>query len=286
MNLDKLNKILKIFIIILTIVLVIATPISIYNYSNKNKNVKTNNCIKKGNVCTADEIFSGVVVPVEVAKNKSYKFYVIENDENTMTLIMDKNTTKEIEWQFEGINMKGPASAQYEIQKETTNWKNIDIIDNYEYADGGRINFEENCKNGTVPPTYDCSTENYKNRGYLNLTINEGIARLYPNIYSEDETPSTLTVLSSYLARARLITQEEIQKVSNNKGIPKWLVSNLKEKEGYWTMTSSTSKTVGYIGGAIAIAKNNNQASMEMLFSNETDDFTIGVRPVITINKK
>ena len=55
MNLDKFNKILKIFIITLASVLVIAI-ICCLIFAEDNT-LKENDCVKKGNICSATEIF-------------------------------------------------------------------------------------------------------------------------------------------------------------------------------------------------------------------------------------
>lgn len=285
---EKLIKFLKIFIIVLVIVLAIAIPVSLMTYKS-DPEIKSHECTQKGKVCTADEIFSGVEVLVEVKKDKKYVFNVIYNDENSMTLLMNENLIKESDWHGELVNVKGPQQALINLYLKTTDWKNVTPL-SFMYKDEGKSNFEEFCRTGNVDPGYDCTTTSYLSRGYDYIEINNGVTTINMNITVEDPSVEINNVYTQKkrIAYARLITLSEINNLSKDFKYPEWLTKNLKDNEGYWTLTSSTAMKTGYQQGAIALANVDGKASLESLFvqSEYQPDFKIGVRPVITIEKK
>lgn len=285
----KNKKIIPIVVIILLLIII---PLSFITYLNikEKQNLKTNKCTEKGNICTLDDIFEGVEVLVKVSKNEEYVFNVISNDENTMTLLLNENLKREVDWHKELINIKGPQYILEELLSITKNWSNIDIISNYEYKDSGKINYDEQCKNNTAEEGYDCSTTYHASRGYNSLVIKDGTVTLNTNITPTipgEEVDNTYTLTSSK-ARARLITREEINSITRGNGYPTWFISNLDEKDGYWTLTSATSIKSSYSQGAVAIARKNKEVSIEDLFvmKGYEPDYTIGLRPVIVVNKK
>ena len=291
MNIEKTQKILTIFIIVLGTILLITIPIYLISYLNTSpkRELKTNKCVERGNICTIDDIIEGVEILVQVSNNEEYIFNVISNDENSMTLLMNENIKKETNWHGELINIKGPQTALSELVNYTKDWDKIDVITDYEYIDGGKAIFEEQCKNQTTEEGYDCSEIIYDSRGYNSIKINNGKIILNTNIVSSipDTEINNIYVLESANARARLITREEIAAITRGNGYPNWLVSNLDEKEGYWTLTSATSIKVNYLQGAVAIAKKDNKTSIEDLavMKEYEPKYQIGIRPVIVVNK-
>lgn len=285
---EKIIKFLKVFIIVLVIILVIAIPVSIITYNN-DPTIKSNECTQKGNVCTDDEIFDGVEVLVEVKKGKKYVFNVIYNDEDSMTLLMNENLIKESDWHGELVNVKGPQQALINLYLKITDWKNLEPI-SFMYKDEGKLNFEEFCGNGNLDPGYDCTNTNYLSRGYDYIEINNGVTTINMNIVVDNPAIEVYNVYTQKkrIAYARLITLSEINNLSKDYKYPNWLTKNLKENEGYWTLTSSTSMKTGYQQGAIALAKVDGKPSVESLFvqGDYQKEFTIGIRPVITIEKK
>ena len=283
MNLDKFNKFLKIFIVVLATILVVSI-VSLIIINNK-ETLKENECIKKGNICSPSDIFKGVEVEIAVSDNKKQRFYVISNTENEMTLMMKKNIINKIDWHDNLINIFGPDIPLMELSKLTKSWENISLIDNYSYDDSGKLLFEEKCKNSVdiKEPNYDCTTEKVPTRGYFGIKINNGELKQKADV---EDNPLE-DVLSTEM-RARLITVEEIDKLVMNKELPKWLISGLGSKDGYWTLTSSTAMKNNYCQGAIAIANVNNKPSIESLFvlQEYEEGFEIGIRPVITVTKK
>lgn len=291
MNTKKLQKMLTIFIIVLGIILLITIPIYLIFYLDisTKKELKTNPCVEKGNICTLDDIIEGIEVLVQVSNNEEYIFNVISNDENSMTLLMNENIKKETNWHGELVNIKGPQTALNELVNYTKDWDKIDVITNYEYIDGGKTTFEEQCKNQTTEEGYDCTETSHISRGYNSIKINNGRIIINTNIvsYIPDEEVNNIYTLENANARARLITREEIVAITRGNGYPNWLVSNLNEKEGYWTLTSATSIKINYSQGAVAIAKKDNKTSIEDLavMKEYEPKYQIGIRPVIVVNK-
>ena len=117
-----------------------------------------NNCIKKGNYCSKTEILSdeGIKVHVEVAQNLFYDFYVINDENEELTLIMDRNLADKVFWiskeDFEKSGgtfgaydntTKGPITLLNTIKERTSKWTNIL---NYDYIikdDGWNILYED-----------------------------------------------------------------------------------------------------------------------------------------------
>lgn len=292
MTRDKFIKILKIFIVVLSLVLLIAIPLSLLNYydDKEKQNIKTNSCTEKGKVCTKDDLFAGVEVLVEVSAGKEYIFNVISNDENTMTLLMKKNLKREINWHSELINVKGPQEAMDQLAHATESWTNIALIDSFVYDDSGKVNYEVDCANGTAEPDYDCTTTYYQTRGYKGIRIEKGKITYLTNLAPTEpgEVLNNKYTVSFLDYRARLITLEEVTALSRENGLPNWLMDGLDKNDGYWTITSSTALKSGYNQGAVAIAKINNAPSIESLRVMKAYDatYTVGIRPVITIEKK
>lgn len=287
MNLEKFNKALKIFIIVLASILVVSIVAIIIVYGTdikKEKPIKHNDCIKMGNFCTEKDIYDGVEVEIAVSKNKKQRFYVISNTEYNMTLMMNENIAPQVEWFNELFNIFGPETAMLELENRTKNWTSIDLIEDYTYNDNGYQTFINNCQNGTTNSYYDCSTELDPTRGYFGLSIKNGILTIRENRIGGEKA----VTFNKRKFRARLATIEEIDALRYKKQLPKWLINDLDDKEGYWTMSSSTSKKTNNSQGAIAIANVEKQASIESLFVTKEYEaqYKIGIRPVITIAKE
>jgi len=286
MKLEKFNKALKIFIIVLAVVLVISIAVIIITSgtdSKKEKPIKQHECTKMGKFCSEEEIYNGVEVEIAVSKNKTQRFYVISNTEYNMTLMMKENIAPRVDWFDNLLNIFGPETAMLELANRTKSWKSIDLIEDYTYSDNGLQTYISNCQNGTTEPGYDCSTTLDPTRGYINLAINKGILTIRGNTIAGEKVS---TFKDKF--RARLATVEEIDALVYKKKLPTWLISNLDKNEGYWTLSSSTSIKTNYSQGALAVANVEKQPSIESLFVEKTYEpkFKIGIRPVITINKK
>ena len=95
-----------------------------------------NNCIKSGKSCSKTELLSddGIKVKVEVAQNIFYDFYVINDENEELTLIMDKNLGNKVAW---GTSQSsGPVTAIKELERVTKDWDYINTRE-YIYSDDG-----------------------------------------------------------------------------------------------------------------------------------------------------
>lgn len=284
MKLEKINKALKIFIAVLSIILLVAIVILLFPAAIKEKEepIEQHECIKLGNFCSEEDIYNGVEVDIEVSKNQTKRFYVISNTSYSMTLMLKENIAKETDWHNDLFNIYGPDDPLIELANRTKKWKNIDKIKDYEYLDNGYITYTSNCQNGTTEPGYDCSNQNHPTRGYIGLRITNGTLFITTNFINGQNEYET-----AYDLRARLITVEEIDALRYKEKLPKWLINDLGTKEGYWTLSSSTSKKTNYSQGAIALANIDKEPSIESIFvlNDYNSKYTIGIRPVITIDK-
>jgi len=205
-------------------------------------------CVIEDTKCEA-----GTPVAVKVNEKNVYNFYIIEDTETEVTLIMDRNLGETVGWYAGSTNNRiGPVTALNYLNTQTKNWTNIKPIENYIYI---------NNLNGT--------TNTY---GYQKLVITNGIGVLTSQDGSTTELQET--------SRARLLTYEEADplKTNNNGKSPTWLYGNLSSSapSGYWWLTSSTDN---YYYGKM-INYNGNYLNDDTRYST-----AYGVRPVITLVK-
>ena len=294
------KKFLLVLIIVLVIALAIIIPVSLLSKdkpgNNKNKlngpkDVKTYECTKKGQICSFQEMYKGVEVNVEVAKDKTYTFSMIANDKNTMTLMLQQNIEKDVEWDEEGSNQKGPQTALYKLNELIKEWENIPSIKKYSYTDRGKIDSERICSSIGERDEYQCPKQPTDKRGYNGLTIEDGNIKFLFNLPPMEnpepgfETLTEGTILTT--AKARLITIEEYEEFITDDGIAKWLLEGLDKNEGYWTMTSAHKLTTGYNYAAIAIVNKDGKIRTENVpVARGNEYYKVGIRPVIKIDKK
>lgn len=289
------NKKIIITICILTAIIVLAVIIAVKNVKDNQKNPVTGNenpteyahdkCLEKGNVCEIDQIMQGLLVNYKVNEKKEYDFYVIDNDEETLTLIMNDNIKDNVDWHSEAINMKGPLEALVQLYVNCDDWTNVDVIDDYTYEDFGKKYSEDKCAEMT-DTTYKCEPTLFDSRGYDKIVIGKSDAYVDFNLVPTEEGEEVLEKydLSIYNLRARLITVEEIEKLGN----PKWLASNLEKDEAFWTASSSTSTNTRYSMGAYAVTLGEESANIESLYvrNSYNSEYNTGIRPVIKIAKR
>ncbi|MBE6148664.1 MAG: hypothetical protein E7167_04165 [Firmicutes bacterium] len=281
------NKKAFIILCIFVIILVGVIVFSLLKKPDTNDGPQSNNdqeCLKKGNVCSEDEIKKGILVNVMVNDKKDYNFYVIDNTETNMTLLMDKNIASNVDWHSESINMKGPLEALMQIYENTKKWTNIKPIEDYVYNDYGKIYSEEMCKKGTTA-NYSCEYTGFTTRGYDKIYFSKDEKYVDFNLASEDgEEVLEKYDLMDLDLRARLITAEEYRKLEN----AKWLINNLETDKGYWTLTSSTAVNTHYAIGAYAVVNSEGNVALESLFVKNSlnKQYSMGIRPVITIEKR
>lgn len=266
------------------------------------RNIEDVECLKKGNVCTAEELKDGIKVRYKVNKSETYEFYVISNDENQMNLMLDKNIIANHVWGFLVDNTKGPGYSLYKMNDKIKDWTSVPYLDNYTYVDFGYQYYSDVCVDKTKEDKeFDCN----RYTGYKSIVIKEGDARINYNSQppklaegesEEDLSAPTYRDIVEIKLRARMITFEEVLALysEKQKNIPNWLVENVRLDKMYWTMSTVPYAVEGYDKSAYTIVNRNGKAdiaSQEVSIGNPeeeitVDDYNVGLRPVITLNKK
>lgn len=224
-------------------------------------------CINEGKgICNP-----GVLVNVQVKDSKNYNFYVISDDGNELTMIMDRNLGN-VAWVnnvdyndaanfgYAGNNNKGPITVLNFLNKQTKDWDNIPIIINYTY---------DNNPNGTRYTS-----------GYQKLVIEEGKGKLISQNGQD-------VIEIDGESKARLLTEEEatmpaIGCSTSFWSCPSWMYENLSSSNktgpiGYWLLTAESSSSVA---GRI-ITKITERVDID----NVSAISSYGLRPVITVPK-
>lgn len=270
------NYLILMIIFIIVIVGVILLVLIIHKDDEITPLVPSDNkCLNKGEVCSIDEIKSGLVVPVQVNEKKVYNFYVISNTKDTLTLMMSSNIGEFTDWNYEGINFKGPVTPLYIMYDYTKDWTYVPVIENYEYEDfGKKYCLEDDDKDETI----SCD-----GMGYTKVVIDGEKSYVDVNFKNMDTEDGKDYPMYNTKFRARLITLEELENLNGSK----WLSNELRDNHGYWTLTSSTAANVGYMGGAYAFIKTESGEAIESVnVQLSAGSYNIGVRPVIVIDKK
>ena len=196
----------------------------------------------------------GTSVAIKVNANTVYNFYVLNDSNNEVTLIMDRNLYSETD----------------------ENNGNVLWINASDYA-------EANADDNT-----SCSAEACNDEGPITVvtTLKERTST-WNNIperkytYSDDGGGSKYQSFTKTM-RARILTYTEAKgiKTTNNNTMPNWMYINLNTTGdnntiGYWLSSADTSDSyiahIVYCDGSISIA--------------ECRETVLGVRPVITLTK-
>jgi len=128
---------------------------------------------------------------------------VIDEDNNTVTLILSENLGDTIEWNSDGLNNNGPITALEYLNSLTKDWDNVDPIVSYNYV---------NNLKGTAKPN-----------GYQKLEINNGITTITTKEGAINKLDGE--------TKARILTAEEIYQIAS-KSKSNFKIRNL---EGYIT---------------------------------------------------
>lgn len=213
----------------------------------------------------------GTLVKVQVNDDENYNFYVIGDNGDKLTLIMDRNLGDNVEWYDGSISecvsyytdssgthatsssaSCGPITALNYLNRQTATWDNIGPIESYDY---------DNNLNGIE---YD---------GYQTLEIGSGLGK----ITSEDGKKE---LQLEGVSRARLLTYEEATAigctVSQDSSCPSWIHKNIYKDGGdYWLLTNTKGEEI--FGFGYIISTNSIRA--------DGVSGGCGVRPVIEISK-
>ena len=228
---------------------------------------ESDDCIING-TCSADDIASGLSIDIDVNGEDTFKFYVIADDGEKVTLMMD-DALFNSEWiTFDdyanvfgsecenayGCHDMGPITGLERLLEETAGWKNIPPIDGYEFNDG--------------PGNY----------GYDSLTYEDGILTV------KGKSGKTYTIGATYnKVKARLISAQEIAEIAGleweaRSGVEEsldmisWIYQDDSE-HGFITSSTYTDDDFAvwdvYAGG----------------YWWNASDIVYGVKPVITVPK-
>lgn len=258
---SKKTKLIITIVVIISILL-ITILINVITFESKKKKVKDiplESCLKVGNECSSKEIKKGIKVGLKVSSNNYKSFYVLNNDKENVTLILDKNIT-ESSWAND-TNINGPINAIDRLATTTKKWNRIDTIYTYSYSDYGFISLLKN--------------SDKLDSGYFLINITDGEMEIQSNSFAQNRDNKTT---KDYKLKTRLVTYEEIKELQSNNILPEWLIED--KDNGFWTLSSSTEK--GSNKTAYSVINNNKKIQLK---SNSVNT-KLGIRPVVTIKKE
>ena len=270
--------------IILLIVLLLSLIIYMVFFSKKAykpKNVKTIeevDFLSSTKVASSTQLVKGVKINVGVEDNVSSEdensdsnkspFYVVGNDEVNITLLPVDNLEKS-SWS-DVNNLSGPVNAMKKLNELTSSWKNLEVIDSFFYNDYG-LERLLNTNEEYDPSKSDLDFYNSPG-GYENISFNQGVG----SISSISTEGSSINTIGDNF-KVRLATLEEVKKMK----LSSWLIEGLKEGEGYWLLTSSTTGK-DHSANAYAVFNESNKAVIKSV-SVKTELY---LRPVIIVSKE
>ena len=83
-----------------------------------------NKCITKGNTCMINT--DGIMVTVQVNENQTEDFYVLADDDNKLTLILNRNLGENVAWYEDAHDDSyGPITALAYLPSQTNTWTNL-----------------------------------------------------------------------------------------------------------------------------------------------------------------
>lgn len=214
-------------------------------------------CAQKGQICEVRKT-DPIAFAIKVNEEKTYKFYVLNDDGNTITLIMNKNLYEDGNTTESDVAWINPADYTTENNKDET----PDTCGLKSCNDEGPIT-AINILNKRTYDWYYITAKPYTYNGMKT----DGIARKYEDI--------TMTMT------ARMITYAEATTLgctTSSGSCPSWLYENLNgtgddNTWGYWTSTVSSTTTEAWNLGFTG------RMNPTYVFGN------YGVRPVIELSK-
>jgi len=238
------------------------TPTCSSNITNVIAGNFSNSCVIDDS-CSIDDIRNGISIDVAVSgvyggsSSSTYKFYVIDDDSEYLTLMLGDNL--DLSYFSSTYNTVGPVNLFNALNTLTSTWENIEPVVSFNYSDS------------TSPDTY----------GYSSLAITSGTTVI------TSKAGGTTTIGGT--TRARLIKASELVNIikdslwtstnqtSYNSETPSWLTYGTSGiGTGYFTLSTkpSTQDQVWYMsnnGYLATIAATNNA--------------TATIKPVIKIKK-
>lgn len=276
----KKKNLTIIFIPIILLLIIGLSSVIFFNIITHNEVIekksdkKVRACEIESEKFTLDQIKKGIKIKLAINSNEIYDFYVIDNDDFTVSLILASNLHTLSSFS-QTSNMEGPISVLEVTASLTSTWENIEYIPFYLYSDYGlqKINYYE--EEYDASKNYDAFVKNPG--GYSTLNITEGQVTITEAL-TGTEVAKTTTLRTK--SRARLITYEELEKLMTNKKLPNWLTNNLNDNEGFWTMSTAPNEKSNSTN-AFAVIKNSSKSNLEAKEINSK----LLVNPVITISR-
>lgn len=260
----KKKRVLIITIIITIILLCLIALINIIEIEPKGATKKSSKlelfdapeCVKASNICSSEEIYQGLKLKVKVSEDNIKEFYIIGNDNISLTLLSADTVEKNIKF-AEKNNLMGPINLLEVLREKTNDWDLIDYMNFFHYID--YINSEdyipeEIVSNGTVS-------------GYSSFTIYKGKANI--NFMKLDKDLNT-TYNFKRSFRARAVTYEEIHNLEKDGVLPDYL----KDKD-FWTISSAPGEK-----------SKNAYAVVDGKLVSKNIETKLGILPVIYIDKQ
>lgn len=225
-----------------------------------NNNINNLGCYNNGTECEKGTLFT-----IKVNKDNVYNFYVIDDNGETISLIMDSNIVND-EFKtlpFAAENDNTPIYSLEFLNNITSDWNFIDYIDEYNYLDHDNSSFA--IDNG-LGKYIDNSGNEYVLNGYFRARF--------------------LSVDEAYDLGCRnidLITRCNQTRCIRNNECPYWVYKNLGGELnslysfGYWLLGTDF---IDEELGTYAMFKEG-----DYIFSSMHDSSRFGVRPVINIKR-
>ena len=208
--------------------------------------ISEHECLQKDSICPVNTE-DGTMLTIQVNGEQTEDFYVMADDGNKLTLILNRNLGDDVAWyEYDLDNSYGPITALAYLQEQTDGWTNLPkmTISTFDYAD---------------------------NRGDVVLGNNKSFtmyARL-PRYYEpNDITTNNGGVMPRWLYINLNGTGDSVAD------------SNGKYKFGYWTSTASS--VISYYAYSVVI---DGFVGPTDVYYNGSLYSNCGVRPVIEISK-
>ena len=218
-------------------------------------------------------------------QNSCLKFYVVGSTSDRVALILDHNTSDEVEWSSEANYKSGPITALNVLKSDTNGWKGVLTPTNYTYKRAANSCYVYSDDETDVPQ--DCDAINYTidYTGYnARIITAEEVAKI-ANISTELGKTEVVTLNQSSISTDELKTKIGwlYDRIYMPKGfvvsIPNKPINNITTIVGYWTATPSL------FFHDDELAPHAIRVRAASLKSNNIGDNETGVRPVIEILK-
>lgn len=187
----------------------------------------------------------GTIIKYAVNDETTHYFYVLHDDGSKMTLQQRENTISQVRWAMGGDNSQGPGMALMALENTVSGWTNVNRLH------------------------YKLGETEFANSAYTGCSASLSCEQNSYPVMERDAYARMITVQEGVALGCSLTTQT----------CPRYLISNLTSGAGYWTLTARSD----YVYSSFVI--NSSGAFSELNANYISDEFPIGARAVIEINK-